>query len=74
MSNPSLRPESYEQARAAFKWAPPARFNFARDVIDQWAAQDPTKLALWWVDDDGHEQRRTFAQVCSRSCQLKRER
>ena len=70
MSNPSLRPESYEQARAAFKWAPPARFNFARDVIDQWAAQDPTKLALWWVDDDGHEQRRTFAQVCSRSCQL----
>ena len=55
---------------AALPVAPPARFNFARDVIDQWAAKDPARLALWWVDDDGHELKRSFADVRDRSCQL----
>ena len=70
MSTVTSSPENYEQARASFKWAPPARFNFAGEVIDKWAANDPAKRALWWVDDDGHEQQRTFAQVRDRSCQL----
>ncbi|CAN0448931.1 unnamed protein product, partial [Phaeothamnion confervicola] len=70
MSKVTSTAQSYEQARASFEWSPPARFNFARDVIDQWAAQDSSKLALWWVDDDGNEQRRTFAEVRDRSCQL----
>ncbi len=70
MSNATPISETYEQARANFQWAPPARFNFARDVIDQWAAKDPAKLALWWVDDDGNEQQRSFAQVRDRSSQL----
>lgn len=63
-------PQSYAEVRAAFQWTPPARFNFARDVIDQWASRDPHQLALFWIDDDGHEERRTFAQLSARSCQL----
>ena len=70
MSNSTPTAQSYEQARASFTWSPPDRFNFARDVIDQWAAQDSSNLALWWVDDEGNEQKRTFAEVRDRSCQL----
>ena len=47
MSNATSTVQSYEQARASFQWSPPARFNFARDVVDQWAAKDAAKLALW---------------------------
>lgn len=70
MSQQPSSSQTYDQARAAFQWAPPAQFNFARDVIDQWAMKDPAKLAIWWVDDHGHEQKRTFAEVRDRSCML----
>ncbi len=29
----------YDEERRRFVWDPPARFNFARDVIDRWAEQ-----------------------------------
>jgi len=60
----------YAAARAEFKWAPPARFNFARDVIDKWAEQDPAKLAMVWVDDHGHERRITYREMSNRSRRL----
>ncbi len=59
----------YAAERAAFHWAPPPRFNFARDVLDRWA-QDPLKLALWWIDDAGHEQQLTFAELSTRAQRL----
>jgi acetyl-CoA synthetase/medium-chain acyl-CoA synthetase len=43
-------------------------FNFARDVFDPWA-QDPSKLALWCVDDMGREQKYTFAEISRKSRQ-----
>jgi acetyl-CoA synthetase/medium-chain acyl-CoA synthetase len=46
----------------------PAHFNFARDVVDRWA-QDPLKLAMWWVNDDGQEKLYTFAKISGKSCQ-----
>ena len=49
--------QDYAAERASFRWEPPARFNFARDVIDPWGERDPAKLAMLWVDDHGHEQR-----------------
>ena len=55
--------QDYEGERAAFKWQPPQRFNFARDVIDTFAGVAPDRLAMLWVDDHGHEQRRTFAEI-----------
>ncbi len=60
----------YAAERASFRWQPPARFNFARDVIDRWGEQDPHKLALWWIDDEGHERRITYREMSARSRQL----
>ncbi len=57
----------YQQLRDSFSWQRPAKFNFARDVIDRWAEQDPDHLAMLWVDDHGSEQRITFSQVAERS-------
>lgn len=52
----------YDSAYASFKWDTPEYFNFARDVFDRWAV-DPDKLALWWVDDAGNEEKRTFREL-----------
>ena len=59
----------YDKTYAEFKPDVPEFFNFAGDVLDKWA-QNPNKLALWWIDDDGNEAKRTFAQLCRRSRQL----
>ncbi len=48
----------------------PARFNFARDVVDAWA-DDHAKAALVWVGDEGAERRcLTFHDVSHLSCRL----
>lgn len=44
----------------------PEFFNYAEDVLDRWA-EDPSKLALWWIDDTGREIKKTFAQLCNES-------
>ncbi|MGR3319328.1 MAG: AMP-binding protein [Candidatus Anammoxibacter sp.] len=44
----------------------PEHFNFAGDVLDKFA-EDTDKLALWWIDDDGNEIKKTFAQLCQDS-------
>ncbi|MFH1985814.1 MAG: AMP-binding protein [Pseudomonadota bacterium] len=59
----------YDKEYAAFKWEKPEFFNFAGEVIDKWA-QDPDKLAMLWVDDDGNEARRTFKQLSDNSKKL----
>ena len=42
---------TYEECLKEFKWEPPARFNFARDVIDPIGEENPDKVAIEWVDD-----------------------
>jgi len=59
----------YEKEYATFQWQVPDHFNFARDTFDRHAA-DPTKLAMWWVDDDGNERKLTFADFRDRSRRL----
>ncbi|WP_248635324.1 AMP-binding protein [Desulfatibacillum aliphaticivorans] len=59
----------YQKEYDEFKWEVPEYFNFAGDVIDKWA-QDPEKLAMLWVDDDGNEVRKTFAQLSAASKKL----
>jgi len=44
----------------------PERFNFARDVLDPFA-EEPEKLALWWLGNDGAELKVTFADIAERS-------
>lgn len=58
--------QTYEQIYNSFELTAPEYYNFARDVVDKWAA-DPKKLAMWWVDDQGNEVKRTFAYFSERS-------
>jgi acetyl-CoA synthetase/medium-chain acyl-CoA synthetase len=60
----------YEATCAEFRVPGPERFNFARDVVDRWAAQSADHEALRLVDDAGNERRVTFAQVSERSRRL----
>ncbi len=59
----------YDKTYREFTWEVPEYYNFAGDVIDQWA-EDPDKLAIWWVDDEGHEEKRTFRQLRDASCRM----
>ena len=57
----------YESACADFEWERPRRYNFARDVIDDWAQRAPGQLAMHWIDDEGREIKHTFADVSAAS-------
>ncbi len=56
----------YDKTYAEFRLEVPEYFNFARDVLDKWA-EDPGKLGMWWIDDYGNEEKRTFLQLCNDS-------
>ena len=60
---------SYEDFKANYRLNIPADFNFAYDVIDEWAKQDPQKPALVRVDDFDAEERLTFHDLMERSMQ-----
>jgi len=51
---------SYEDFMENFKINVPDDFNFGFDVIDEWARNEPDKLALTWCDDHGEERNFTF--------------
>ena len=46
-----------------FRIRVPADFNFAYDVADAYAAEEPDKKALLWTDDRGGEIQFTFADM-----------
>jgi len=54
----------YDATRSSFRLDVPARFNYARDVVDAWAARAPDKLALLAVGPEGGAARRlSFSDV-----------
>jgi acetyl-CoA synthetase/medium-chain acyl-CoA synthetase len=44
-------------------WDIPTRFNFPRDVVEATAAENPSRRALVFVDDNGVVRRFTFAEL-----------
>ena len=46
-----------------FRIRVPADFNFAYDVVDAYAAEEPDKKALLWTDDRGGDIQFTFADM-----------
>jgi len=61
--------EDYDAALDGFSWPRPAEFNWALEHIDAVAA-DPVRgarLALWIVEEDGSEQKFTYADIAGRS-------
>jgi acyl-coenzyme A synthetase/AMP-(fatty) acid ligase len=58
----------YLEARASFRLEVPDEYNYARDVVDAWAAREPDKLALLAVGPDGGDARRfSFADLARTS-------
>lgn len=48
----------------------PENFNFAYDVMDVWAEENPNKLALLWTNDKGECIRFTFSDIKEQSDRL----
>lgn len=46
-----------------FQLKVPDNFNFAYDVVDEYAKEDPDKRALVWCDDEGHEEFFSFLDI-----------
>jgi acetyl-CoA synthetase len=55
--------DSYRDFSENFRIDVPEAFNFAYDVVDEWARIEPDKLALVWCDDAGAERTFTFAEM-----------
>jgi acetyl-CoA synthetase len=55
--------ESYEDFKENFKINVPDNFNFAYDVVDEYAEQIPDKIAMVWCNDSDDEQVFTFADM-----------
>ena len=61
--------ESVEDYNKHLEFIIPEHFNFAYDVMDAWAEEDPERLALLWTNDQGEEIRATFRQLKEQSDQ-----
>lgn len=56
----------YEEERRSFHLDVPAQFNFATDIMGKWA-QDPNKVAMLWLGQNGEERTLTYAHFAERS-------
>ena len=54
---------SYEDFCNNFKLKVPDNFNFAYDIIDEYAVSEPDRPALVWCDDHGGEKYFTFGDL-----------
>ncbi len=61
--------DSYEDFKANYRCNVPADFNFGFDIVDEWARQEPEKMALVWCNDHGEEKRFTFTDISRMSNQ-----
>ncbi|MBE6551254.1 MAG: acetyl-CoA synthetase [Ruminococcaceae bacterium] len=55
--------DSYEDFKKNYKLNIPDNFNFAYDVVDEWARVAPDKLALVHITDDEKETRYNFSDI-----------
>jgi len=50
---PRIEFDSYEDFKQNYRCNVPQNFNFAYDIVDEWAKIQPGKQALVWTDDSG---------------------
>ncbi|MDR0720240.1 MAG: AMP-binding protein [Treponema sp.] len=60
---PRIDFDSYEDFYANYKCNCPPDFNFARDVVDEWARLQPQKTALVWTNDNQEMKTFSFAGI-----------
>ena len=56
-------PQGYQDIVSGFRWDIPEHYNIGVDVCDKWAAQQPGRLALIHVGQDGQAQHYSFGQI-----------
>ncbi len=54
---------SVEDYNKNLEFIVPENFNFAYDVMDEWAKEQPEKLAMLWTHENGDEIRFTFRDI-----------
>lgn len=54
---------SVEDYNKNLEFIVPENFNFAYDVMDEWAKEQPEKLAILWTSENGDEIRFTFRDI-----------
>jgi acetyl-CoA synthetase len=63
--------DDYRAAYEQFRWPELHDFNWARDWFDGvLAVEEADRTALWVVEEDGSEEKLTFAEMSSRSSQI----
>ncbi|MDR2110382.1 MAG: AMP-binding protein [Spirochaetaceae bacterium] len=60
---PRIEFDSYEDFYRNYTCHVPETFNFAYDVVDEWARINPEKLALRWTNDTGNMGSYTFGDM-----------
>lgn len=60
---PRIEFDSYEDFYENYRCNMPDDFNFAYDVVDEWAKLQPEKLALLWTDDTEQMKSFSFADI-----------
>ena len=64
---PQTQFDSYEQFVTQCRITVPEGFNFAWDVVDEWAEREPDRLALVWADTEGNTRSFSFADLREQS-------
>ena len=54
---------SFDDFQARYKVSVPENFNFAYDIVDRWAEEEPNRQALVWCDEKGAERSFTFSEL-----------
>ncbi|MGO9752782.1 MAG: AMP-binding protein [Solirubrobacteraceae bacterium] len=62
--------EDYDTAYRDFRWPALDDFNWALDWFDGLAIERGEQVALWIVEEDGRECKRTFAELSARTNQV----
>lgn len=55
--------DSYESFCSDYSVHIPESFNFAFDIVDEWAAKEPDKTALVWCNEAGDDRTFTFSEL-----------
>jgi len=58
---------SYEDLKERFSIRIPDNFNFAYDIVDRFAREEPKREALVWCNDSGESRRFSFAEMAALS-------
>lgn len=61
---------SYEEMQQCLKLRIPEKFNFAFDIVDEYARLCPEKRALVWCNDKGEEKQFSFGEISRLSKKL----